>query len=466
MRSRHPISKARTRYRLAESRMSASAIGLFSLLGGAYLRFVLRIKGVEIRHSERLVEAWRDHLEGRARLVLAFRHAYGEEPQLLSYAFFKLLPRLARREGCPLPGPVRARFVHGYEVPLWSGPFVRWLLPRSGAVPVYHVKYHKPSVERIRAIMRDGPYPLALAPEGQISYRAETLPRLESGTLRLGFMCAEELRAKGRPERVLVMPISIHYRFDEREIGSLEALVGSIEADLGLPLASPTRSLGTGERKLALLRRLEAVDLALIGAAEAYYGIDAAAGASRDGRLAALLETALRRAEAAFGLPSSGDAISRVYRIRMEGWGRIYPESGLSPRGSLARLLEDRRAGEAWYVMRHMELVDLGYYLDSDYPRGSGGLSFDRLVETAYSAADLASRLSGGDIGGRPSVMDRRAIISGGEPLDLSAALEDYSADKRRAVAAALSELENRYMESIKERIDERPDEHQAAGGR
>jgi hypothetical protein len=430
---------------------------LVSLLSGAYLRAALRITRVEFRHRERIVEAWRDHLEGRARLVLAFRHAYGEEPQLLSYAFSSLLPRLARRDGRSLPGPVRARFVHGYEVPLWSGAFVRWLLPRSGAVPVYHVKYHKPSMDRIRGFQRDGPYPLALAPEGQISYRAETIPRLESGTLRLGFMCAEELRAKGRRERVLVMPLSIHYRFDEKAIGALEALVAEVEADLGLPAARPPKGLEAEARRLALFRRLEALDLALLAAAEGYYGISAAEGESRDARLAAVLETALRRAEAAFGLPSSGDTIDRVYRIRLEGWNRIYPESGLSRRGSLARRLEDRKAGEAWYVMRHMELVDLCYYLDSEYTRGGeGGPSFDRLVETAYSAADLASRLAGGDISGRPSVLRRRAVISAGPPLDLSASLEAYEADKRRAVGDALSDLERHYKECIKERIDER----------
>jgi hypothetical protein len=462
MRVRHPAIKARTRYRLAESRVSASATGLLSVLGGPYIRTALRIKSVEFRHGERLVEAWREHLEGRARLILAFRHAYGEEPQLLSYAFSALLPRLARRSGAPLPGPARARFVHGYEVPLWSGAFVRWLLPRSGAVPVYHVKYDKPSVDRIRAILRDGPHPLALAPEGQISYRAETLPRLESGALRLGFWCAEELRAKGRKERVLILPLSIHYRFDEKAIGALEDLVARVEADLALPpavpaCAAPAQSLEPKERRRALYLRLAAVDGALIRAAEAYYGIASGTGSSRDERLALVLETALGRAEASFGLDSAGDTISRVYRIRLEGWRRIYPESGLSAPGSLARRLEDRRAGEAWYVMRHMELVDLCYYLDSDYARGNGdGLSFDRLVETAYSAADMASRLAGGDISGRPSVLGRRAIISAGPPLDLTASLDDYAADKRRALDAAVSDLGDRYMESIKEFIDER----------
>jgi hypothetical protein len=379
--------------------------------------------------------------------------------------------------GAPLPGQTRARFVHGYEVPLWSGAFIRWLLPRVGAVPVYHVKFDKPSVERIRAILRKSPYPLALAPEGQVSYRAESLPRLERGALRLGFWCAEELRAAGRAEHVVVLPISVYYHFDEDGIGRVEALVARLEADLGLSLSPSASTLGWGfgreERRAALLARLEAVDAALISVAEGYYGISARGAAathpaSRDERLGALLEEALARAEATFGLQAQGDRIARVYRIRQEGWNRIYPESGVPPRGSLARLLADRKAGEAWYVMRHMEFVDLCNYLDSGYPRCSavgdadggtgGGISFDRLVETAYSVVDFASRLSGGNFSDRPSVLGRRAVISIDPPIDLSERYGDYENDRRRAMDTAFSDLEKSFMSSIKEHIDERRD--------
>ena len=474
MKPHRPISKALARHRLSDSRMAPAALALTRVLGGLYMRFGLRIKGVEFRHPERLVEAWRDHLEGRARIILAFRHPYGDEPQLLSHAFTSLLPRLARSMGRPLPGPTRPRFVHGYEVPLWSGALVRWILPRTGAVPVYHVKFDKPSVQRIRAILRNGPYPLALAPEGQVSYRAEALPRIERGALRLGFWCAEELRAEGREERVLVLPISVYYDFDEGGIGALEKLVARLESDLSLPeepsaRAASARGLGRAERKAALLSRLEAIDGALIRAAEGYYGIRAPSGAaSRDGRLDALLETALERAEATFGLRPEGDRIARVYRIRQEGWNRIYPESGIARKSTLARLLADRRAGEAWYVMRHMEFVDLCHYLDSGYPRGGGDgeLSFGRLVETAYNAVDVASRLTGGDLSDRPSVLDRRAVLAVSPPLDLTERFAEYSGDKRRAMDRAFSDLESSYTDSIKERIDERRDREKTRGGR
>ena len=110
-------------------------------------------------------------------------------------------------------------------------------------------------------------------------------------------------------------------------------------------------------------------------------------------------------------------------------------------------------------MMRHMELVDLCHYLDSGYPRSGGnGISFDRLVEAAYSVADFASRLVGGDFSHRPSLLTRRAVISIAPPIDLTERCADYLNDRKGAMDEALLALEKSYMTSIKEHIDERGD--------
>jgi len=457
-RARKAPRKAALRRPLAESRVRHWIPALLRLLGPAYARFALGLDSLELRGAERLVEAWRDHQEGRARLALAFRHPYGDEPQLLGYAIGAELPRAAARMGRPLPLPPHARFVHGYEVPLWSGPLVRWLLPRAGALPVYHVKFDQASVARLRAAYRDGPYPIALAPEGQISYRSETLPRMERGALRLGFWCAEELRRADRGERVLVLPISVHYDFDEGGIGRLERLVAETEAAAGI--AAP----GAAPATLASMKsRLVSLDARLIEIAEGYYGI-AHRGPDippRDARLDAVLEEALRRAEATLGLAPEGDRIARVYRIRQEGWDRQRPSS--TPKGGpLARRLADRAAGEAWYAMRHMELVDLCHYLDSAYLEGGGpspgGPSFGRLVEAACSLADLASRLLGGDISDRPSPLRKKATLIVAEPLDMTARYADYLKDRKGSVEAAARDLEEAFLSCIEEHLHGRKD--------
>ncbi len=479
--AKRPASSARPRPALAEPAARPAALALLRALSPLYARAALRLDGLELRHGERLIRAFAGFQQGESRLILAFRHAYGDEPQLLSYLFDVLLPREARRLGLALPRRPHARFVHGYEVPLWSGELVRWLLPRVGALPVYHVRFDAASVERLRAALLDAEGPLALAPEGQISYRSETLPRIEKGAARLAFWCAEDLARSGRPQSVSILPISLHYRYDESGIGQLERLALRLEAACGLGRASPPpvpRPASPEGRRAALKSRLLRIEDGLLGLAEAYYGLaparfpaaapegSAALRGERDERRDRLLEAALSRGEAMLGLaPPAGpaeaaDRIGRVYRIRQEGWDRIYPASPLGAMGELERALADRRAGEAWYAMRHMELVDLGHYLDSGYLEGgaagpAGAPSFGRLVEAAYSLADLASRLVGGDISDRPNLLRKRAVVVVAPPLDMGARYADYKANRKAAVDAATGELEKAYLACIEEYLHE-----------
>jgi hypothetical protein len=442
---------------------------LLQTLGPLYAKAALRLDRLELRGAERLVKAWRDFQAGSARLILAFRHPYGDEPQLFSYLFDLVVPREARRLGVVLPRRTHARFVHGYEVPLWSGPFVRWLLPRIGAVPVYHARYDSASVARIRAIAKEDDFPLALAPEGQVSYRSETLPRIEPGTARIAFWCAEDLAAAGRSMPVLVLPLSVHYRRDESEIGKVEALVAGLERSCGIAPSAGTPAESSA-RRAALKARLVVLDLALLGLAESLYGLRGGAGAAapptRDSRLGALIDAALERAESMLGIDGAGgraskstgeggaDTVERLYRVRQEGWDRIYPDRDLAAMKPLERELADRQAGEAWYAMRHMETVDLACYLDSAYVEGQAGKdgpSFDRLVECAYSLADLASRLVGGDISDRPDLLRKRAVVIAAEPIDVSARLSDYQRSRKAAVASVTAEIARAYEDCIRE---------------
>jgi hypothetical protein len=458
------------------------------ILGPVYAKAALGLDRLQLRGARQLVDAWREFQEGRARLILAFRHPYGDEAQLFSYLFDVVLPREARRLGPALPRRTHARFVHGYEVPLWSGPLVRWLLPRVGAVPVYHARFDSPSIARIRTIASRDSFPLALAPEGQVSYRSQTLPRIESGTARIAFWCAEDLEHAGRTMPVLVLPLSVHYRHDESRIGRIEALVKGLERRCGIAPQTTRPPADSASRRASLKARLVALDLALIRLAESIYGLPAAAGtraatgtaaasgttadapaarpASRDARLAAVIEAALARAESMLGIGGSGPGadlgtdtarpgtIERVYRIRQAGWDRIYPERGLDAMRPLERGLADRRAGEAWYAMRHMETVDLAWYLDSAYLEGRSGddsPTFDRLVECAYSLGDLASRLVGGDISHRPEPLRKRAIVIAAPPIDVGARLPDYRRDRKAAVGAVTEEIARAFRDCTRE---------------
>ena len=204
------------RKRLAPSKISGPLVFLGRYVSWPYLKFALKFQKIEIRNAEAIVQALTEFQQGRTRLIIAFRHPYGDEPQLLFHVFERMLPRCARKLHKPLKARPRMRPVHDYAVALWGDAVIRFILPRVGALPVYHTKIDTESLNAIRRVMRDGPNPLDIASEGQISYHAETLPRIEQGTIRMGLWCARDLEKEGRPEQVMVLPLSVHYRYQNQ----------------------------------------------------------------------------------------------------------------------------------------------------------------------------------------------------------------------------------------------------------
>ena len=468
-----PVCRALPDVGLAQPRVVPWVLTLARAVSGAYLRAALGFERVELRGGERLVEAFRGALSGERRLILAFRHPYGDEPQLLAWVFGRGVEKEARRLGSRLPRMAHAVFVHGYEVPRWSGAFVRWILPRSGSMPVHHSKLDSAGMARIRVAIEDGPYPLALAPEGQVSYTSDDVPRLEAGAIRLGFQSADRLEKAGRPEHVELLPISVHYRYGRRAWGSLQRLVRHMTTFAGAPLRG-TEPQNTG----ALQAQLAAVLEVILCQAEQQYGLtggftgDRARMGARPAvgeRVEAIVEAALETAERLLGLArGAGDSIERLYRIRQVGWDRVFLSPAEDPRlaSPMARAVLDRRAGEAWYAMRHMELADFAWYFRSDPPAfdsGPGDGGYRRagipatggppheLVEYAENLWDFANRLSGGAIMGRINVRPKRATVIIAPPLDLSGRLGSYRADKKAATAEALGALMNAYQSCIEE---------------
>ena len=439
---RYPYVKATTKAisapASAEPRASPWLLAAVRLVSRPYLRLALGYRRIDVDRAGLLVDAFRDFQEGRTRLILAFRHPYGDEAQLMAWLFSRGVMAEARRLGAPLPDRAHAVFIHGYEVPRWSGPAVRWLLPRMGALPVHHSKVDRPGLERINAAIMDGRWPLALAPEGQVSYASRDVPRLEDGTVRLGFGAAAALRKAGRPERVVVVPISVFRHCDDAVLPSLGRLVRRLEGALGVD--------GAGRTGAGLKARLDAAAERLVALAEGLYGLKPSeTGPGLDARLAAVTLAAVEAAERILDLGSyRTGVIERVYRVRQAGWDRIYPDTDPGSLHPAGRALADRRAGEAWYAMRHMELADLAFYLSPD--RLDPAAPLDSVVEYAQNLWDLANRLMGGVISGRVNVRPIRARIAIGPALDLSGRMAAYEADPRTAVRQAGTDLKDLFL--------------------
>lgn len=433
---------------LPEPKLDYPVIVFFRRIMGLYVRALKFREPVMIR-PERMVNAYRQFQEKKIRLIVGFRHAYGDDPQLMAYTFHHVLPRAARKIGKPLKGITHAHFIYGVEVPMWSGRFVRWVLPKAGAVPIDHIRMDSKGMNRIRKMISDGAYPLALAPEGHVTYGSERIVELETGTARFGFWCIEDLERQGRSEDVVFLPVSTHYRYGagiEKKLGRFIALM---EADCGI------KKPGKGSRHEAITTedeaiadRLRAVGIAILGnLAEAYTELG---GKKIEATQVDLLEAALQAAERIFALVAAPDdkPMARLYRIRATGWNRIFRDD-IESMTPLRHSLASRETGEAWYAMRHMETCELLTYVDlEDVPDGA---HVERYVEIANNFHDLIERQKGGTLRNRANAFAKYAIIVPGEPIDMNRYYDLYKADKKAALRKATDDIHTAYETCVKE---------------
>jgi hypothetical protein len=331
------------------------------------------------------------------------------------------------------------------------------MLPALGALSVVPGRYDSRSIAAIRRCLTDQPHPIAIAPEGQVSYHNERVAALEPGTAQLAFWCLEDLRKAGRSEEVLIVPACTSYHYDPRDWRGLLRLLAAAERESGLtsPPVRPGERLPPDDAaREAIHARIMKLWEKLVDTAERHYtrfhgarfGLrtagDSGAGRTPEGlqeRMAAVCEAAIRAAERFFGIvrPDSvrGDFVQRVFATRQAGLQWMFREdiADLEALSPVERALADRVAIDAWIANRHVELVDLLEYLRVDYLTPRSG--FDRWVEVVTNLWDLANRLQGGNISGRANPFWKTARIIVGEPIRVSPLWESYRQDRRRAVS-------------------------------
>jgi hypothetical protein len=353
----------------------------------------------------------------------------------------------ARRLGVRLRRSPRGYFLYGRDVPEWAGHFLYWLFPRIGAIPVYPGRYDSRSITLLRRYLTDMPHPVALAPEGQVTYHNERVARLQPGTAQLGFWCMEDLRAQGRTEDVIILPVCTSYHYDPKDWPGLIRLLEKVERECGLiPLdggedAAPQRICERVRRASGHLMRVAEDFYAR------FYGHSFPARTEErplddlQERMRGVCDAALSTAEGLFNLKGKGDFPQRVFASRMTGLGRMFREdiAELDELPALDRALADRVALEAWLSQRHVELADVLEYLHADYLRPDS--HFDRFVESITNLWDVVNRLEGGNVGGRINPFHKTARFVVNEPIAVSAYWHAYKDDRRKAVTSLTAEI-------------------------
>jgi 1-acyl-sn-glycerol-3-phosphate acyltransferase len=421
-----------------------------------------------------LIPAMERALSRKSRCIVAFRHQNGWEPQVLIWFTLYRLAKLAGKRGFRFTLPPRLLFVHGYELFRWGGLLARFMLPRFGAMPIHHVKLDSAGLKRIYRCLREGPYPLAIAPEGQVSYTLAEDIRVEPGTVRIALTVAEQLLACSGTDgtqaaqedcpAVEILPVSLYPEYGGKALIAAERLLRRVESICGISdaLSTPGTAafdsprfdssplqLSPSQLSLLIERFLRCREIILALNEKRYGLVCGREDVTQDGqdfgaRLDAVIEAALQSAAAILRIDTPpGDTINRLYTIRQICWDRICPEKiDLADLPALERAVLDLRAGEAWHAARHMELADFSFYFHK-----SPGESTASIVEYAQNLYDFANRTMGGIYGTRKRIAPAAIRINAAPSVNLTemlltaAGTGGTAREYKKAVSAEANEL-------------------------
>jgi 1-acyl-sn-glycerol-3-phosphate acyltransferase len=438
-----PVAQVSPDFKHPEPHYSRFVLLVLRIFARLYLFLFLGVARVVLRGGVHLFGSFKRALAGESRCIVAFRHPNGGEAQILGWFMLFKLRKMARKGGVRFSRSPRMAFVYGYEVFRWGGSIVRWVMPQIGAMPVHHTKMDTRGMARITRALTEGPYPLAIAPEGQVSYVTESVLRLEQGPVRIGFQVAEKLEKQGRSCPVEVLPVSIHFRYGRLGKLSLERVLKKIEKYTGMPQ----------DPKTDFTERVRRARDYILNLNEKRYGIQTGENSSFAERIEVLMEAALVRAENILGIGRAGSELfERLYRIRQICWDRIYLPGNpdLTPMTRIERAAADLREGEAWHAGRHIELVDFIWYFRIPLPSEDDLLH--NKIEYAQNLWDFANRTMGGAYSNRViNVHPKRVIIQAAPPINLSSRLPAYREDKKGTVNQTMSDLKDAYLDCINE---------------
>jgi hypothetical protein len=445
-----PVTNAFPDVKVPEPRISKIIIFLVAILSKAYMFILFGFAKITLHGDDYLLDVFKRGLAAESRVLLAFRHPDGREPQLLTWFFLFRLRKLAARKKVKLARKPHAIFVYGYEVVRWGGSLARFFMPNLGAIPIHHTKLDSKGMARLYNTIHDGPYPLALAPEGQVSYSTDSIPHLEAGIVKIGFQAVEKLQESdgwdgGGCPPLEILPISIHFRYGKSGISAMKKLLRKTEKICGLKGS-----------KLSLEERLRNCREYILAVNEKRYGIKSDAGVPFEERLEKTVNTALETAERMLGIiapeiKSSEDFFVRLYKVRHDCWDRIYlpNEDNLKKLSPVKRNALDQKAGEAWHVARHQELADFAWYFKSPLPNEKSALHIK--VEYVQNLWDFANRTMGGAISERINIKPAKVIIKAVSPINLSSMYMQYKEDRKGTIAKAVCDLEKAYLTCITE---------------
>lgn len=435
-------------------------------IGGLYLRAGHGVRRVQTVNMEALYEAMMRFERRETRLIIVFRHVSVADGPVVINTISRELRRWCKKHGKPMLSDPHVYFLYGRGTLNWAGSLARWAFPRMGGIPVVNGIVDRQAQHAIRRVVTTGEAPLALAPEGQVTYhqfRAFPLVAGVAALSRWAYRAADD-------RRVEVLPIALGYRYATGSDPILTEAVRRIRVTLG------EASELQGEIDADLLLRLTGSVLDRIED-EFPFGSRSSTTVQPSGvqeRIDRICDQAAAFGERVAGLDSSGPILRRVFRLRYWIMSSLYREDiDLEQLGPLERSLADSRAAVAEAVRVYERLADLMEYLHVGYiqprdsaaheplttdgrlPAGSASIAAKhRLTEYALNLLDILRRAAGGDINTRWEPGKRDALVEVGTAIDAS---EVYAASPNaRAAGEAINEKVTAEFRSLMSALEAR----------
>ncbi|MDR0910894.1 MAG: acyltransferase [Spirochaetaceae bacterium] len=443
------ITEAKADVTARKSAISKLALFCVWPLARLYCAQFIGAARVHLENAQYFCAEYNAALLKNKRMIIAFRHPYGNEPEIMMWYIIYKLKRTAKKYGIKFSRHPFVRTLYGYEILRWGGPLARWIMPRIGALPVYHAKIDMASMREIDKAIDEGPYPIALAPEGQVTYTTDEIIHIETGAMRFGLQAAKRLENKDIP--VEIMPFSFRFHYGEGAWRKVFKMLRRVEILCGINNNSHAEARGRG----GFYTRIECCREYILVQNEKRYGIDTGENdrpLSFNDRVDAVIDCALRRTEEILGQKArEGNLFDKMYYLRQLNWDNIFIPGmySLKKLPQVERSLADLKAGEAWHASRHLEMVDFCQYFKGPLPTPE--TSLHDTIEYVQNLFDFANRTMGGQFNSRRTIMPSRVSFIPGKAIPVNEHLAAYKQNKKETTEQLTEQLREQFLETAAE---------------
>lgn len=364
-----------------QPRYSALMRALVRMTGPWYLQLGEGVRRVDIHNKQTLIQEIQAFKQGKQRLIIAFRHTAKEDAPVILVGIKQM----------------HLRFLYGRDVLNWAGKVTRFLFPRLGFVAVQNRFTNREGIELLKRELKEGRFPLCLAPEGQVTYHMFHCAELQAGLASFALWAMESTK------EVTILPVATGYVHPP----TLDELFSRWQQKSSHTLVTENRID-------------EAIDHTLSLVAHAF-DLEDKQERSFAERRDSLCTQLLEKGEQLAGIGQVGTStLDRLFALRYAGQDILF---GSEP-------YEQARKDEAKTFLAYSQVVDILEYLDRGYTEGRA--TEMRQKELVLNLLDVINRFEGGSINTRYTPKGKQAHLLVGEPIRVNPLIQETASRKQR----------------------------------